>query len=111
MSSWVEILQSLEVLAVDDYVNQVYTSSQQPPVMLYLGITKAKALVKPFTPRKTVCLDQVGSRLCYVERPNGQHVHVNSYVIEKGLMCVIVLYWYQSQGRVIATNPGKKCTW
>jgi EpsI family protein len=36
--------------------------------------------------------------------PNGERVIVNQYVVENGLRRQFVLYWYQSHGRVIASE-------
>jgi len=34
----------------------------------------------------------------------GESIEVNRYVIQKGLEKQVVLYWYQSHGRVIASE-------
>ena len=36
--------------------------------------------------------------------PNGERVLVNQYVVENGLQRQLVLYWYQSHGRVVASE-------
>jgi EpsI family protein len=38
----------------------------------------------------------------------GQTISINRYVIEKGLSRSVVLYWYQSHGRVIANEYQSK---
>ena len=36
---------------------------------------------------------------------NGAPAPVNVYIIEKGLDRELVMYWYQSHGRIIASGP------
>jgi len=38
----------------------------------------------------------------------GGSIHINRYVVEKGEAQSVVLYWYQSQGRVIADEFAAK---
>jgi EpsI family protein len=38
----------------------------------------------------------------------GSSIHINKYVVEKGEAQSVVLYWYQSQGRVIADEFAAK---
>ena len=40
--------------------------------------------------------------------PDGKQLAVNEYVVEKGLDRDLVLYWYQSRGRVIASEYSAK---
>lgn len=39
-----------------------------------------------------------------MRKPDGRTVAVNLYVVEKGLDRSLMIYWYQSHGRVIASK-------
>lgn len=39
-----------------------------------------------------------------VTRPDGETIRVNRYIVAKGMERELVLYWYQSHGRVVASE-------
>lgn len=106
----------LSVLGVDEYVNRVYYSG--PAVAgLYIGYYQSQrqgdTIHSPLN-----CLPGAGweplSRT-YLPipvslRPDSpsQEVTINRYVIRKGLDRQVVLYWYQSHGRVVANEYRSK---
>lgn len=103
--------QVLTVLGVDDYLNRIYTSPAVGGVGFYIGAyfsqREGSKLHSPM-----VCLPgagwemaQQGEVAIQVATPSGSRtVVVNRLVIAKGLNKQVVLYWYQSQGRVIANE-------
>lgn len=104
----------LALLGVDDYVNRVYQSAEGG-VGLYIGFygsqRQGDTIHSPMN-----CLPGAGwepiSRT-YLQIPVGsgqdpEQISVNRYVIEKGLDRHVVLYWYQSHGRVIANEYRSK---
>ena len=92
------------VLGADDYVNRVYRASSGGDAGLYIGYYESQqqgdTIHSPLN-----CLPGAGwqplSR-SYITIPvaPGRSIRVNQFVIEKGLDRQVVLYWYQSHGRV-----------
>jgi EpsI family protein len=103
--------QVLTVLGVDDYVNRMYVSPELGSVGFYIGYyqsqRKGSKLHSPL-----VCLPGAGwemqqNRLLAIPVTTGSSqrtVEVNRLIIAKGLERQVVLYWYQSQGRVVANE-------
>jgi len=110
----------LSVLGVDDYVNRIYYDSEKSSVGFYIGYYQSQrqgdTIHSPLN-----CLPgagwnpvirghlriPVGSSHEPVrgrEVPGRQQIEINRIVIQKGLDRQVVLYWYQSQGRVIASE-------
>jgi len=106
----------LAVLGVDEYVSRVYASGTSS-AGLYIGYYQSQrqgdTIHSPLN-----CLPGAGweplSRtylpVAVASRPGGpsQDVTVNKYVIRKGLERQVVLYWYQSHGRVVANEYRSK---
>jgi EpsI family protein len=98
----------LRVAAVDDYLNRVYQATGDPPVGLYVGYYKSQQTGDAIHSPKN-CLpgsgwEPVSAGRSEIALPDGKHALVNSYLIEKGLDRELVLYWYQSHGRIIASE-------
>ena len=106
----------LAVLGVDDYVSRVYYSRNAPYVGLYVGYYASQrqgdTMHSPLN-----CLPGAGwepirqSRATLnVTAADGSTapIEVNQFVIQKGLDRQIVYYWYQSHGRVIASEYTSK---
>ena len=102
----------LQVLGADDLLMRTYFSSTRAGIGLYIGYwetqTRGDAVHSPLN-----CLPGSGwqpvsnGRLKVpVREPNdpARVIEVNRYVIQKGLDRQLVLYWYQSHGRVIASE-------
>lgn len=93
---------------VDDYVNRLYTGSDGRAVGLYVGYFGSQRTDESIhSPRN--CLpgtgwQPVGSSQISVRVPDGREIRINKYVVQKGLDRQVVLYWYQSHGRVIASE-------
>jgi EpsI family protein len=109
----------LTILGVDEYLNRIYRSDDKAPVGLYIGyyqsqrqgdsihspmnclpgagwlpVSKSQATIPVATSTKAVGEER--------------QITVNRYVIQKGEHKQVVLYWYQSQGRVIASEYWSK---
>jgi EpsI family protein len=102
----------LAVLGVDDYVNRLYVNRRGAIVSLYAGYygsqRQGDTIHSPLN-----CLPGAGWRPTRMGRinigvANGagemRDIEVNRLVIEKGLSRQLVLYWYQSHGRVVASE-------
>jgi EpsI family protein len=99
---------TLKVAAVDDYLSRVYKAPDGSAVGLYVGYYKSQQTGDAIHSPKN-CLPGSGWQPLTAGRlditlPNGTHAPVNLYVIEKGLNRQLVLYWYQSHGRIIASE-------
>lgn len=102
----------LKVLGVDDYLSRVYYRPDGAAVGLYMGYYASQrqgdTIHSPLN-----CLPGAGwepleeGRLT-LTNVAGRDVSVNRYVVQKGLERQLVLYWYQSHGRVTASEYRSK---
>jgi len=105
----------LAILGVDDYLNRVYVSPERAGVALYVGYYNSQrqgdSIHSPMN-----CLPGAGweplSR-SFVKIPvtvagDTKEIDANRYVIQKGLDRQVVLYWYQSHGRTVASEYWSK---
>jgi EpsI family protein len=111
---------TLEVLGVDDYINRLYGGPNSTEVGLYVGYYMSQrqgdTIHSPLN-----CLPGSGWNAVQkdvltvpIQAPpaalkSGQDrplsgIKINRIVIQKGLDKQVVLYWYQSHGRVIASE-------
>lgn len=102
----------LRVAAVDDYLNRQYRAPDGSAVGLYVGYYKSQQTGDAIHSPKN-CLpgsgwQPVSSGRWDLTLPSGKREPVNLYIIEKGLERELVLYWYQSHGRVIASEYSAK---
>ena len=102
----------LDILGVDDYINRSYVRNNSPAVSLYIGYFQSqragKSIHSPLN-----CLPGSGWLPIRNERisipvGNNEAIQVNRITIQKGAVSQVVLYWYQSQGRVIASEYSGK---
>jgi len=102
----------LAVLGVDDYLTRAYyTPDQSGLVGLYLGYygsqRQGDTMHSPLN-----CLPGAGWAPLSNTRVSipvlGDSMVVNRYIIQKGLDRQLVLYWYQSHGRVVASEYWSK---
>lgn len=105
--------QILAVLGVDHYVIRHYRRPNEPVLGLYVGFYESQrqgdTMHSPLN-----CLPGAGwiptsKALSTIRATDGatrseRELHVNRVVIEKGLDRQLVLYWYQSHGRVVASE-------
>ena len=105
---------TLAILRVDEYINRVYLNGSGRPVGLYVGYYGSQrngdTMHSPLN-----CLPGAGWAPASFSRINvdipqaasgtrASTIRVNRYLIEKGLDRQLVLYWYQSHGRVVASE-------
>ena len=101
------------LLGVDDYVNRVYRASATEFASLYVGYYQTQregaAMHSPMN-----CLPGAGwipidTRMVQIPvEGRAEPISVKRVLIEKGLDRQVVLYWYQSHGRVIANEYWSK---
>ena len=104
----------LDVLGVDDYLSRIYYRADGHAVGVYMGFYASQrqgdTIHSPMN-----CLPGAGWEPVSEGRltiPNidgqGRDVVVNRYIVQKGLERQLVLYWYQSHGRVVASEYWSK---
>ena len=104
----------LKVLGVDDYLSRVYYKQDGAKVGFYMGFygsqRQGDTIHSPLN-----CLPGAGwepvaqGRLLIPNVDgNGRDITVNRYIVRKGLDRQLVLYWYQSHGRVVASEYTSK---
>jgi EpsI family protein len=108
---------TLKVLGVDDYINRNYSESPKKTIGLYIGYylsqRQGDTIHSPMN-----CLPGAGwnpIRKEYLKIPVAEsastaahEIAINRIIIQKGLDVQVVLYWYQSHGRVIANEYWSK---
>ena len=108
----------LAVLGVDEYVNLYFTKKAQPSIGLYVGYYQSQregdTMHSPMNclpgagwepeAKGTLTIPVRASMADASERP----ITVNRYIIRKGIDRQLVLYWYQSHGRVVASEYTSK---
>jgi EpsI family protein len=103
----------LENLGVDEYLMRQFTKGNES-VWLYVGYCKSqKEGAMPHSPRH--CYPGSGFNPLRndvvsipVDYPGVREIRPNRYVFAKGAEREIVIYWYQSRGRVIANEYVEK---
>lgn len=100
----------LKVLGADDYLSRVYYRPEGTAVGLFMGFYASQrqgdTIHSPLN-----CLPGSGWEPVSQGRlvipsvgGSGADIEVNRYVVQKGLDRQMVLYWYQSHGRVVASE-------
>jgi len=95
-------------LGLDDHLNRLYLDESGHQLGIYVGYYKSqRAGIVIHSPKN--CLPGAGwqpvtSGYTDLVQPDGKRAKVNMYEVRKGLDRQIVLYWYQSHGRVIASE-------
>jgi EpsI family protein len=112
----------LAMLGVDEYVNRSYAHPKEYPVGLYIGYYQSQregdAIHSPLNclpgagwepiSRATVTIPVRDGGAAQPGQGVARSITVNRYLIQKGADKQIVLYWYQSQGRVVASEYTSK---
>jgi EpsI family protein len=102
--------QTLAVLGADEYLTRIYAGSDRAPVDFYVGYYESQRqgdlIHSPMN-----CLPgsgwepvQTGRIMVPLGGPEPQTLELNRFVIQKGEYRQIVLYWYQSHGRAVASE-------
>jgi EpsI family protein len=106
---------TLGILGVDDYVTRVYMADRAG-VGLYVGYwgsqQQGDTIHSPLNCLPGAGWEPVSKSLLQIALPAGhreaRRIAVNRYVVQKGLDRQLVLYWYQSHGRVVASEYASK---
>lgn len=101
-----------DVLKADDILNRSYVSSASagPPVNLFVAYFKTqRSGVAPHSPKN--CLPGSGwtptvSEIIVIDNVPGrtQPIQANRYIVQRGESKSLVLYWYQSRDRTVASE-------
>jgi EpsI family protein len=102
--------ETLDVLKVTDYINRGYWEPglNKNLMGLYIGYFRSQrqgaAIHSPKNCLPGAGWNPVQSSVYQLQLDDGRKVPINLYVLRKGLDQQVVLYWYQSHGRVIASE-------
>jgi EpsI family protein len=98
--------EDIKKIGVDDYTNREYFGGSRP-IELYIGYYKDQRSGDAIHSPKN-CLPGAGwepVRSTRVQIGSGDKpVLVNEYIVEKGTSRDLVLYWYQTHGRIVASE-------
>ena len=97
----------VRAIGADDYINRAYVGSNFP-VELYIGYYKDQRSGERIHSPKN-CLPGAGwepvrSAHVQIGYAGGVPVVVNEYLVAQGARRDMVLYWYQSRGRIVASE-------
>lgn len=98
----------VEALGVDDFVFRSYERPGEPPVGLYIGFYRTQRTGSTIHSPKN-CLPGAGwqpvqNGTLELRLPDGSKALTNLYIVQRGMQKQVVLYWYQSHGRIIASE-------
>ncbi|MDR1728810.1 MAG: EpsI family protein [Acidobacteriota bacterium] len=99
----------LDVLGVDDYIDRVYyQEGDGSPVGLYIGYYQSQragdTIHSPLNCLPGAGWNPVRNEHVIVPVDGGRTIEINRITIQKGANSQVVLYWYQSHGRAIASE-------
>ena len=110
VTEWKLDQETLDVLKVTDYVNRGYWEPglNKNLMGLYIAYFRSQRQGATIHSPKN-CLPGAGwnpvqSTIYQLKLDDGRQVPVNMYVLRRGLDEQVVLYWYQSHGRIIASE-------
>jgi EpsI family protein len=101
--------QVLDVLGAGEFAEDNYRRlPQEPPIDLFLAYFPSQRMGSTVHSPQN-CLPGAGwspleSRRIRLEGVGGEAVTVNRYVLSKGLERILVIYWYQAHGRIVASE-------
>lgn len=105
--------ETLKVLKADDTLSRNYVNpSEQSSAHLFVAFFKSQRTGQaPHSPKN--CLPGSGwvpsvSDIVKVDIPGRAPIEVNRYIVQKGDSRSLVLYWYQSRDRVVASEYSAK---
>jgi EpsI family protein len=111
--------ETLETLGVDDYINRIYKNPEEALIGLYVGYyvsqRQGDTIHSPLNclpgagwnpiRKETVAIPvQLLSTPMPANGFQNSEIRVNRIIVQKGLGKQVVIYWYQSHGRVIASE-------
>ena len=101
-----------DVLKADDLLNRMYARPSASPVNLFVAAFRSQRTGKaPHSPKN--CLpgsgwSQLVNDRIHIDVPGRAPIEVNHYVVARGDSRSVVLYWYESRDRVIASEYAAK---
>ena len=100
-------IQVVQAIGADDYINRIYIGNGLP-IELYIGYYKDQRTGDRVHSPKN-CLpgsgwEPVHSTHIQIGSLEGVPVIVNGFLVAQGAKREMVLYWYQSHGRIIASE-------
>jgi EpsI family protein len=100
--------ETMAVLGVDDYVNRVYYSPELFPASLYIGYYQSQregdTMHSPLNCLPGAGWNPVKNNHISISAGDMRAIEINRIIILKGMDKQVVLYWYHSHGRVIASE-------
>ncbi len=103
----------LDILRVSDYTARLYTAPGKLPIGLYVGYYETQRQGQEIhSPQQ--CLPGGGwsilsrRNLTIAVPGQGQPVTINNVLVANGAERMVVLYWYQERGRIIASEYTSK---
>jgi EpsI family protein len=105
----------LGILGLTDYLTGDYSTRDRSEISLYVGYWSSQRQGETIHSPQN-CLPGSGWEIATQatlwipdsRHPGGPAVPVNRYIIEKGAERQLVLYWFQSHGRVVASEYWSK---
>jgi EpsI family protein len=98
----------LSVLGVDEYVNRIYRAANGLPVGLYIGYYQSQrqgeSMHSPLNCLPGSGWQPISNGRQSIQLDGVAPIEVNRYVVQKAGENMLVLYWYQSHGRVVASE-------
>ena len=98
-----------DVLRADDYLTRRYAKSQAESASLFVAFFQSqRAGQTPHSPKN--CLPgsgwmwSVSDRILIAVGDRNQPIEINRYIVSKNGSNAVVLYWYQSRRRVVASE-------
>ena len=105
----------LAVLGVDDYMSRYYSTPDRAAVGLYVGYYNSQrqgdAIHSPLNCLPGAGWEPLSRSIIGIPVAAGDkaaEINANRYLIQKGLDRQLVLYWYQSHGRTVASEYWSK---
>src|SRR5712691_7307747 len=105
---------TLAILGVNDYLTRAYYSGPRSAAGLYVGYWESQrqggAIHSPLNCLPGAGWEPVSKTIVDIEvmssatAPAPRTISINRYLIQKGVEQQLVLYWYQSHGRTIASE-------
>jgi EpsI family protein len=98
----------MAVLGVDDYANRIYYNRELYPASLYIGYYQSQregdTIHSPLNCLPGAGWNPIKSGHISIPISGNSGIEINRIVILKGVDKQVVLYWYQSHGRVVASE-------
>jgi EpsI family protein len=104
--------ETLAVLAADEHVSRNYHTRGGDAAQLFIAYYRSQrqgsAIHSPMNCLPGTGWQAVSARRMTVSAPRLAAMQINRYVVQKGRSKQLVLYWYQSHGRVVASEYWSK---